>query len=275
MYCVKCGKEVNENDLYCPYCGEKIERISDPIYDSNSNKVETKPLQNEPTIRTISIILFIVTLVLFLILPFIYSMVLENSNIDTLYVGNLLHSWVYIIGIGIGAICLAFGIFFSIKKYKVVKNIVLGAIIVVLSLITFASIKSVQNIVNLNVVEIEATDVSNLKQIVTSFPENFSAKSFYLESEEENDKLLVYTYIKIEDESFKDVVEADSNFKKASVDGVASVLGGDYILYYDIKENEYNTTYAPDEGYLYAIYSVEHNSMAIIILSQPLYLEIN
>ncbi len=59
MYCSNCGKEVNENDSFCPSCGAKINNHK--IYTGEN----TSKSDNKKTLRTIALILMIISTVIF------------------------------------------------------------------------------------------------------------------------------------------------------------------------------------------------------------------
>lgn len=39
MYCTKCGKEINNESLFCPYCGSEVQKKED-IKEQNLNRPE-------------------------------------------------------------------------------------------------------------------------------------------------------------------------------------------------------------------------------------------
>ena len=75
MYCPKCGKKVNEKDVFCKYCGEKIDAEKEEVKEAEVTEVvkETTPVEEKNSLRTASIVLGIIALVgnLFIIFSFI------------------------------------------------------------------------------------------------------------------------------------------------------------------------------------------------------------
>ncbi len=109
MYCPKCGKKVSEDDLFCKYCGSKIEKneeVKAEVIVENNNKSE----ENKNGLRTASIVLGILALVgnLFIVFSF-------------------LSVFLSVIGL-ILALC-------ATKKGKNVAGIVLNSISIVLSIL--------------------------------------------------------------------------------------------------------------------------------------------
>lgn len=68
-YCTKCGKELNDSDIFCPKCGTKsiVEEKQEDIY---SNNYADKEAYKSNTVGKIGFILSIVGLVLFNVLMF-------------------------------------------------------------------------------------------------------------------------------------------------------------------------------------------------------------
>ena len=112
MYCPKCGKKVNEKDVFCKYCGENIDAEKEEVKEVEVTEVvkETKPAEEKNSLRTASIVLGIIALVgnLFIIFSFI-SVILA-------FIGIIL------------AIC-------ATKKGRNVAGIVLNTISLVLSIL--------------------------------------------------------------------------------------------------------------------------------------------
>ena len=61
MFCPKCGKEIKDGDVFCPYCGEKTVKKQDQIQVQNNNV-------NKKSNKKKSIIIILVVLVFFILL---------------------------------------------------------------------------------------------------------------------------------------------------------------------------------------------------------------
>ncbi len=42
MYCKNCGKEIDDNSTFCPYCGQQINENTDYYYTGNNNNNNIK-----------------------------------------------------------------------------------------------------------------------------------------------------------------------------------------------------------------------------------------
>lgn len=255
MYCPKCGTEVKDEDLYCPNCGSNLKR-NEEVQDTiviEEKKEEEIVHENDGSIKTISITLMIITIISYAIASFF----LVSKKDDPLLIDTYLKPYAYIVPIVLGAISLSFGIVFKAKKYKVLKNIIAGAIVLGLSLQSFVSITMTRVRVNGMYEEIRAEDYNNYKSVIDKLPLEYSSKTISVDYDE-NDKLMVYGYIKSDNENTKALVEASDNWKKLPNSTI-----GDYMLVYNIKTNEYNRYSEPGDLVL-CIYNSEHNSFLIV-----------
>ena len=96
MFCKKCGREINDNAKFCPYCGQST---NEEVYNVKEQKIEIKE-QNKETaeLNTITITFLIVTVI---------TLVLSILNLIV---------WVKIIALALATALTAAGIYYYIKK---------------------------------------------------------------------------------------------------------------------------------------------------------------
>ena len=96
MFCKKCGREINDNAKFCPYCGQST---NEEVYNVKEQKIEIKE-QNKETaeLNTITITFLIVTVI---------TLVLSILNLIV---------WVKIIALALATALTAACIYYYIKK---------------------------------------------------------------------------------------------------------------------------------------------------------------
>lgn len=74
MFCSKCGKEIEENATFCPYCGGNVKN------EDNHDKVLTKKTTEIKTTNNIFIIIALILSSILSLSPFVYMFSVHNSS---------------------------------------------------------------------------------------------------------------------------------------------------------------------------------------------------
>ena len=55
MYCIKCGKEIDNTSIFCPFCGTKVAKPAEPENSISLEQVQQKITdvynENAPKVR--------------------------------------------------------------------------------------------------------------------------------------------------------------------------------------------------------------------------------
>ncbi len=133
-YCTKCGKELNDGDLFCGNCGAKVNEItrsssSDDYYSNNYNTNRVSNILH-PTSK-IAFILSIIGIVLF-----IGEMLLIGFHDTDISATLFVLGFMLLIFVTGGALGTAIPGFIINKKRDVKKGIVIAAFVLAIILAT-------------------------------------------------------------------------------------------------------------------------------------------
>ena len=267
MFCQNCGYNVKDNDIYCPACGSKIER-GEPK-EEIKKEIDNKPINEKKWVQPLMITLFIVTLLSWFFGLIIYAVIVVVTMDDPLDFSNYIKPYLAIIELALSILCLSLGIFFKVKKYQTVKNIVVGILGTLGALIGVVTLGLVQGEIN------KATTLSptseyflDLKVIEPLLPTKYESKAI-IESVTDFDgnteETPIYIYLrftsKVEITIFETEIENSDRWHAAPV-SKNSVLRYDYYLIYNYNDKTFDKSDLANSLVFY--YSKEHNSMAII-----------
>ena len=56
MYCKNCGKEIDDNSTFCPYCGQQIAENADKFYNNGYNNQNNNNNNNKKESQVIGIL---------------------------------------------------------------------------------------------------------------------------------------------------------------------------------------------------------------------------
>ena len=267
MFCQNCGNSVKDNDIYCPYCGSKVEK-GDVKPEVKPEGLD-KPVNEKKWVQPLMITLFVVTLLTWLFGFVIYVFVVALSMDDPLDFSNYFKPYLAIIHLVLSILCLSLGIFFKVKKYQTAKNIVIGAISTlgaILSLVVLAYVSSLFN--NAPKLSLTSEYYLYMKTMEPLTPTQFDSKVVYVEGYNEDgeiEKVPIYFYLrftdKVEIALFEAGIENSTRWQKAEV-SKASVIHYDYTLVYNYETKTFDANDL--EHSLVVYYSVEHKSLAVL-----------
>lgn len=116
--CPKCGKEINYEEFFCPYCNCPIE-----IDDEVETEEEDNALENEPQKQSgFGITAFVLSVIAFAFLAGRYSI---SGSYVAEYISSILHMWQNILAV----IAFIFGIIGMFSKNRKSGFAVAGNII--------------------------------------------------------------------------------------------------------------------------------------------------
>ena len=111
MYCKNCGKEIDDNSTFCPYCGQQIAENADKFYNNGYNNQNNNNNNNKKESQVIGI-LAIVFSALGGFLGIIFSIIglviyKEESNKKLCKIGLIITAAWFVLGFILG-ICMIF-----------------------------------------------------------------------------------------------------------------------------------------------------------------------
>lgn len=267
MFCQNCGNNVKDNEIYCPYCGSKVERGEGAPEVKPVNP--DKPVNEMKWVQPVMITLFILTLLIWF-LGFIGYVIIVGLTIkDPLDLSEYFKLYLPIIALVISTLCLSLGIFFKAKKYQTVKNIVIGIIGTISAIVSVVLIGVVTRELNkapkLSVTSEYYLDMKVMEPLI---PTKFESKVFMTDVKDADgniESVPAYIYLKftnqVEITIFETEIANSQRWKQAEIKQ-ASLVKYDYYLIYNYETHEFNSSDL--EHSLIVYYSKEHKSMAVI-----------
>ena len=257
MFCPNCGYETDVKNQFCPYCGKSL-KSSKP----NNNSYEDKP-EAQKWVKTCALILFVVSLVVFILNFFLYGMYVGFSSKDFLNIDEYFKPIYFLIPTVIGLASIVFG-GVSGKEGKGVKNIVIGCILSITSVISLVCIFSFKTSIDNSFTELSAQSRTVYDSLSGGFPIIREEKVLYIDSVENEYDLPTYTYFKFTDkttsDAFRDFVDSCNIWKKGANETPKSNID---ILLYNLTSDEYYDTSTPGT-IVWMIYNRKTNSVAIL-----------
>ncbi len=267
MFCQNCGNNVKDTDIYCPYCGSKIER--------GDKAPEVKPVSfDEPVnkmkwVQPVMIPLFIVTLLLWFLGFFLYVIITVLTVKDPLDLSNYINLTLPIIQLVLSVLCLSLGIFFKVKKYQTVKNIVAGALGTIASLIAVLALGLASGYLNkAPKLSLGSEYYLDMKVVEPLVPTQFDSKVFLVEGLNEDGEMETvpaYIYLKFTSNAeialFEAEIENSTRWNKAEV-SKKKVIDYDYYLVYNYETKKFDSSDLANSFILF--YAKEYHSMVMI-----------
>ena len=268
MFCPNCGTETDIKNQFCPNCGKSLNS-----YKPNYNSYEDKP-EAPKWVKTCALILFIVSLIIFIINYFLYGMYVGYSIKDYLFLSEYFKPVYFAIPIALGTASIVFGCIAG-KSGKGVKSIVIGIILTVTSLLSFTLLISFKVKLNSSYVELDSENRSALDTIAGGFPLLREEKAIYASTGNGDETAPVYVYLKFTDDvttnAFEQQLDSSSKWKRGTEQ---TLLANADILVYNVTTGRYFDT--SNAGVMvYMIYNRATNSALIFIGETTITSQIN
>ena len=260
MFCPNCGYETDVKNQFCPNCGKNL----NPRQSYNQTYNE-KP-EVAKWVKTCALVLFIVSLVVFIFNFLFYGMYVGMSTKDFLFIGEYFKPIYFLIPIVIGAATIVFGGVCG-KRDKGVKSIVIGILLTVTSFLTLVTLLSIRVALNNSYNELTANDRTAFDQVAGGLPIIREEQVIYSITEEDGEtySVPVYTYLKFTDEAtanaFTHQVDSSSKWKKGADQSPQSSVD---LLIFNVESNTYFDLKTPGI-IIFMIYNRNTSSMAIFV----------
>lgn len=86
MICPNCGKEIDENSVYCEYCGKNINDINN--YHPSNNETETTSVNPTKKVKLVLMWIMIIIALIFMFIAFIIDYGTALSNEENFWFGQ-------------------------------------------------------------------------------------------------------------------------------------------------------------------------------------------
>lgn len=265
MYCDRCGNEVDINDQFCPNCGNNLK----PKF--NSDKGDNYEDEASKKVKTFALIVFIVSLVIFIANYLIYGLIVVLSPGDKLFIDSYLKPLYFIAPMVLGLVSIVVGIVYN-KKAKVVKNVVIGSILFITSLLSLSAIAGFKNSLNNSYQKLTPEYVTYFESISGFLPIEREEYVIYLETTDENNNTYtepVYAYLKIttdlSNSIFKEFASTSNKWRRAEKPGLFS-----YSLVYNTGSKNYNDL-SSDGIVIFMLYSERYSSITVYLMPSQLF----